>query len=270
MRKALNTIKSVLKKLIVNIKFIINSFLKMHRCILCNSEKSLSLVFKGWPYYYLKCNSCDLIFVGNFPSERSYRLLAKNSHFGRHQMIKKTNWQDWQNWKIETYRNLELFNFEKTLQEKEKQVLEIGCAEGRQLDILQKRGWQVLGVEPNKYSAQECKNLGLDVLNEYFENIALPNRSFDLVIATHTLEHSGSPHTFIQKVFQSLKDNGRLVLEVPLTIDTTNAEHLFYFCGKSLAKLLKDNHFTIIKEFRYTDKIYQCGNLSIMAKKAEN
>jgi len=78
--KVSKEIKYILKKININIKFTIGFLLKKHRCILCKSSENLSLVFKGWPYYYLKCNSCDLVFAGNLPSDISYQQLVQNAH----------------------------------------------------------------------------------------------------------------------------------------------------------------------------------------------
>lgn len=264
--KASKAIKYILKKIIINIKFIIGFLLKKRECILCNSSKKLSLIFKGWPYYYLKCNSCDLVFAGNLPSDNLYQQLVQNAHL--YPEMHKTNWQAWQNWRIETFRNLGFFIFEETLRGKEKRVLEIGSGEGKLLEIFKKRGWDVLGIEPNKQFAHICKTSGLDVVNGYIEDISLRNQSFNLVIATHVLEHFKDPHIFLKRSFQTLKDNGRLILEVPLTIDYYNANHLFYFSRRSLKKVLEDNYFIIIKEFGYIDKFYQNENLAIMAKKS--
>lgn len=58
------------------------------------------------------------------------------------------------------------------------------------------------------------------------------------------------------------------MLEVPLTIDYSISTHLFCFSIRSLTRLLEDNNFTIIKDFRYLDKLYQHDNLAIMAKNA--
>jgi len=262
-------IKSILKKSIINIKFIINSFLKKHRCTLCSSSRKLSLVFKGWPRYYLKCNGCNLIFVGNLPTNRSYRLLIqKEQSLSGYEARHKINWQDWQNWKIETYRSLGFFTFEETLRKTEKKLLEIGCTEGKQLEIFKRRGWDTLGIEPNKYFAHKCKILGLEVINGYFEDLMFPTQSFGLVITTHTLEHLKDPCIAVKKIFQVLKDNGRVILEVPLTIDYNHPEHLFFFSIKSLTKLLEDNYFHIIKTFRYQDKIFNHDNYAIIAEKS--
>lgn len=266
MRKK-DLIKSIVKRSIINIKFAIDFLFKKHRCILCNNSKNLSLIFKSWPYYYWRCNSCDLIFAGNPLPDNLSRLYVQNSHlFPR---MHKSNWQVWQDWKIETFRHLGFFTFEETLKGEEKKVLEIGSDEGKLLEIFKKRGWNVLGVEPNEHFARICKISGLDVVNGYIEDISLPDQYFNLVIATHLLEHLKNPHIFLQKVFQILKDNGRLILEIPISKDYCNATHLFYFSRRSLTNLLEKNLFIIIKEFGYTDKVYQCESLAIMAEKSK-
>ncbi len=87
------------------------------------------------------------------------------------------------------------------------------------------------------------------------------------MVAAHVLEHFRDPDNVLQKIFRILKDNGRLILEVPLTVDFFNAHHMFIFSRRTLTKLLEDNHFIIVKEFTYIDKIHQHENFAMMAKK---
>lgn len=259
-------VKSILKKVIINSKFIINYFLRKHKCLLCH-DSNLYTIFT-WPWYYLKCDRCDMIFVGNPPSSYSYQLLIQKLHsFGEYRNRPDIDWQKWQGWKLETYRNLDFFYFEKILPES-KRVLEIGCAEGKQLEIFKSRGWDTLGIEPNRYLAKECKRLGINTIEGYIEKIKFPERSFDLVIATHVLEHLRNPCIVVKKISQLLKDDGRIILEVPLNICYGHPEHLFFFSKRSLTKLLVQNGFIITKEFRYLDKLFNNDNYAVMAKKA--
>jgi SAM-dependent methyltransferase len=258
--------KRLLKKILINLKVFLGKLTKENKCLLCGSSRDVSLLFKGWPYYYLKCNSCNLTFIGNRPSRARYRGYVQRGHLSSFRVEHKKDWPAWQEWKVITYRNLGFSLLENSGPEP-KRILEIGCGEGRQLEIFQQRQWEALGIDPNKNYCQQSEALGLKVINAYIEDVELPAADFDLVIATHVLEHLRDPRILVEKAFRFLKKGGRLILEIPLTLEYDAPEHLFIFSEDSLDKLLSERGFTIIKGFKYQDRLYQMDNLALIAAK---
>ncbi len=261
-------IKRLLKKIIINVKIFFAGLGKKNKCLICGSDRDISLLFKGWPYYYLKCAACNLVFIGNRPSLRRYRSYVQKGHLSNFRVEHKQDWRAWQDWKIITYRNLGFTDLVNSAQAA-KRVLEIGCGEGRQLEIFKQRNWDVLGVEPNRDYCLQCKAQGIEVINKYIEDVEFPDGTFDLVVATHVLEHLRDPRILIEKVFRFLKPSGRLILEIPLTVEYDAPEHLFIFSEESLERLMSDRHFTIHKGLKYQDKLYHMDNLAFIAEKKE-
>lgn len=95
-------------------------------------------------------------------------------------------------------------------------VLEIGCAKGEFLKKLAKSGMKCIGLELNELAAQECRQKGLDVLNETIQDHALNNpEKYDVVCSFQVLEHIPEVKEIIDSCVRALKPGGKLVIGVP-------------------------------------------------------
>lgn len=128
-------------------------------------------------------------------------------------------------------------------------VLDVGAGVGLFDDAL-----QFCGVSRN-YMAVEPDNDQYEKLSSKFgrQNVAkdiseIPaDRSFDLIVLSHVLEHMTDPHEFIGIVLQFLRADGVLFIEVPNEdyLYKTNFEpHLLFFNEISLSATLS-NHGTV-------------------------
>lgn len=97
-----------------------------------------------------------------------------------------------------------------------KRALEIGSSAGIFLNKLQKRGWQVEGIEPFRHFAEYAKNnFGIKVYPCFFKEIELEKASYDFIILSHVLEHIPDPISTLSKLGSYLKPNGFLFVEIP-------------------------------------------------------
>lgn len=136
-------------------------------------------------------------------------------------------------------------------------VLEIGCSTGLMLFLLQKKGWQVKGVEISPKAAEAAKKRGIEVMIEDFSKLEFKEK-FDVVILNHTLEHLENPAEVIKKINNMLLPGGLLYIDVPnfggLSANLLGKnwplllpnEHLWHFTEKSLRIVLKNLGFKII------------------------
>lgn len=83
------------------------------------------------------------------------------------------------------------------------------------------------------------------------------NNKFDIISIWHVLEHVQKPEEYIKKIYSLLKNNGKLLIEVPnfnawtrkltgkywLGLDLEY--HLYFFTPESLSTLLKKYGFKI-------------------------
>ena len=103
--------------------------------------------------------------------------------------------------------------------EKTDSVLDLACGKGSGTEIISDYAKKVSGIDYDKkyittaklkFSKPNLKFiLGSDELLEEFEEY------FDKVISTHTMEHVSDDQLFLKRIRNSLKSNGKLILEVP-------------------------------------------------------
>jgi len=98
-------------------------------------------------------------------------------------------------------------------------LLDIGCGTGDFLYTAQRKGWNIVGVEPNeKASALAQNKLGTDVsifenLNDLLKNQTL--QSFDVITLWHVLEHVPNYDEYISSIKKMLHPDGILIIAVP-------------------------------------------------------
>ncbi|MBI4039603.1 class I SAM-dependent methyltransferase [Candidatus Daviesbacteria bacterium] len=137
-------------------------------------------------------------------------------------------------------------------------VLDVGSSTGTFLKIFQEHGWRTKGVESSEKACQLARSAGLDVINQEFEQIDF-DQDFDVVCASHILEHVADPGIFLAKVKQILKIDGLLLLDLP-NFSSLSArllgsrwyyilpnEHRWHFTKKSLSILLDQTGFEILE-----------------------
>ena len=82
--------------------------------------------------------------------------------------------------------------------------------------MLRKMGYAATGFEPNAgYAKFAAEQLGLPVINGFYQTVPIEPQSQDVVTAFHVVEHLESPCGAFQQVRQWLRASGRLVVEVP-------------------------------------------------------
>ena len=135
-------------------------------------------------------------------------------------------------------------------------VLDIGCATGALLTVLKNRGWAVCGVEISGPEAAYCKKQGLEVSSLPLEKNHFSDKAFDIVLASHVIEHLTDPFGFAREVRRILKPKGRFFVTTP-NISGFQArifdsrwrsaifDHLYLFSAKTLRALLEKAGFTV-------------------------
>lgn len=135
-------------------------------------------------------------------------------------------------------------------------ALEVGCGSGSFLWLLQGRGWDVEGVEPDPgYAASGTQRYGVPIRAGFYEDAPLEEAGFDLVASFHVIEHVEDPRSFLRKTHRELAPDGLLYLETP-TIDHPRAgdldaffwsAHLYTFSRATLRALLTEVGFETIE-----------------------
>jgi len=137
-------------------------------------------------------------------------------------------------------------------------VLDVGCATGALLESLRAHGWRVTGVEISAGAGYAQEKRNLDIKTVPLEECSFPSDSFDVVLASHLIEHLNDPRSFLTEVRRILKNTGRVFITTP-NISGFQArlyggrwrsaifDHLYLFSIRTLTKLLKSTGFKVKK-----------------------
>jgi SAM-dependent methyltransferase len=99
---------------------------------------------------------------------------------------------------------------------KNKQVLEIGCGDGRISSLLAGKPEKLVAIDSDKQKIEEARNTvtGVDFQIESGENMTFPDNCFDLVIFTLSLHHQDS-NKAIDEARRVLKNKGKILVIEP-------------------------------------------------------
>lgn len=133
-------------------------------------------------------------------------------------------------------------------------LLDVGCSVGLFLELARDSGWEAEGVEASKWSAAQARDRGLSVHNQVFEEVRLPEASFDVVCFWDVLEHVPSPRLVLERAHRILRPGGVLVVSTPNARSLSavalgrrwwfiERDHLFYYTPASLALQLRESGF---------------------------
>jgi SAM-dependent methyltransferase len=136
-------------------------------------------------------------------------------------------------------------------------VVELGSNDGYLLQYFAGQGIPVLGIEPARNVAAVANARGIRTLGEFFgtrvAEALRQERPADLLVANNVLAHVADHHDVLEGIRLLLDDDGVAVIEVPYVkdmidrceFDTIYHEHLCYFSGTALARLLEPHRLII-------------------------
>jgi len=135
-------------------------------------------------------------------------------------------------------------------------VLDIGCATGALLAYLRERGWRAAGVEISPSAKYAQKERALDVREKPLEDCGFESGSFDVVLASHLIEHLNDPRSFLKETCRVLKDGAYFFITTP-NISGFQArlfrgkwrsaifDHLYLYSKRTLSKFLTSEGFSV-------------------------
>ncbi|MDA0193737.1 MAG: class I SAM-dependent methyltransferase [Bacteroidetes bacterium] len=97
-------------------------------------------------------------------------------------------------------------------------LLELGCGEGRGVEIMTQKCDKYLGVDKIGGIIERLKVIypNLDFRQMVFPPFeTLPNCSFNVVISFQVIEHIKDDKTFLQEIYRVLKPGGKAILTTP-------------------------------------------------------
>lgn len=98
-------------------------------------------------------------------------------------------------------------------------ILDVGCGNGVISRHLGSKGFNVLGIDVSAPSIARANELNRSANTRFevksAEELVAAGESFDVVICSEVLEHLQDPDALLRVLYQSLKDEGILVVTVP-------------------------------------------------------
>jgi len=136
-------------------------------------------------------------------------------------------------------------------------TLDIGCATGSFLAVLQEQGMRVTGIDIAGPSVEFCRSRGLDAVQGDFLTWPFPDGCFGNVTLWASLEHVPEPRRFLETSYSLLQEGGRVFVTVPNFASFTQivlgkrnryvgVEHLNYFDTGSLRCLFESAGFEVL------------------------
>ncbi len=152
-------------------------------------------------------------------------------------------------------------------------VLELGCGEGRGIDIILKKSKSFTAIDK---ISEVTERLSRKYPNEKFISSSFPplknieNESFDTLISFQVIEHIKNDKLFIKEIHRILKPGGKALISTPnisMTL-TRNPWHVREYTSQQLIDLASSNFKKIIMKGIYgNDKIkkyYDDNKKSVM------
>jgi SAM-dependent methyltransferase len=99
--------------------------------------------------------------------------------------------------------------------QKKGRLLDIGCSNGEFMWLAKEAGFEVLGVELNKRTADIARGNGLNVISGFLEDAGFADNSFDYVYMGDLIEHVESPNALMEQVKRVLRQEGKVVIVTP-------------------------------------------------------
>ena len=130
---------------------------------------------------------------------------------------------------------------------KKRNILDIGCNDGSQLDVFKKNKFKTFGVDPAKniYKISSKKHkIYCNFFNEYI--VKKINQKFDLIIFQNSFAHNPNPLNLLKLIKKLMHNSSTLVIQTSQAdmcknneFDTVYHEHINYFNINSMHCLTK-------------------------------
>jgi 2-polyprenyl-3-methyl-5-hydroxy-6-metoxy-1,4-benzoquinol methylase len=215
--------------------------LKVTHCPYCNQKERVKVMTQNFPdiyinlinpklnniaRYWYECTNCRFLYRSPKLDQREQEVLYKKYRDESFRSETPDEYFDrivgYDNFKSENFQKVSwlLKNIEKSVLQKSKTILDIGCGGGVLLHKVKNMipYLSTYGIEPNElYSSLARRRSGAkEILTAYFGSKAFVNK-FDIVISSDVLEHVDKPDFFLKDVYNSLNENGIFFLGVPLS-----------------------------------------------------
>jgi len=216
-------------------------------CNLCGSTKVRQVADRdrdGAPLRTVMCEGCGLVWTDPRPDEEANRRFYAHDY---RVSYKAAPTPKPKHAFRESRRALARYRRIEPLLSPGGRVLDVGAGAGFFPYVLQSRGFDVRGIEPNAgFCRWGCETLGVNVKSGFLQDFDFADEPFDLITLNHVLEHLPDPGGALAILRSWLKPGGALVVEVPNVESHWHAPekrfhigHLYNFNRENLLRLAR-------------------------------
>ena len=252
-------------------------YIEVEKCRCCGSDISTILDLNDQPLansyhkidedlkkYPLKLNLCNNCYHLQLSVVVNSDLMFKNYLYvsGTTQTL-KDYFDFFSRFTIERFKSY--FNY------KPRNVLDIACNDGTQLDFYKSKGIDTYGIDPAEnlhYLSSENHN----VICDYFPSDKIDNK-FNLILAQNVFAHTHTIKEFLDKCNDILKDDGIIYIQTSQAnmilnneFDTTYHEHLSFFNSLSMKTIVESCNLKLNNVFKFdihgTSYIFEISKVS--------
>lgn len=230
-------------------------------CGLCGSPDH-DLKFRDAPFSVVICRSCGLTYVT--PRLSSETLLADvyDEGYWTSAEAKSRGYSDYRQdapLYLKTYKRR--ISVVRRHFPRPGRVLDVGCAAGYFLKVMQEEGWQVTGLEPSDAIRAHAATLvgEENLMAGTLGDVDLEPASFDLITMWDVLEHIPDPVAAVRQARRLVRQEGRFLVETQ-NVDSRaarflgrrwqhykHAEHIYHFNAKTLDEVLRRGGFETLE-----------------------
>lgn len=136
-------------------------------------------------------------------------------------------------------------------------IVDFGCGTGEFLNFMERKNWNVSGIEPNETARQKANQLLENKVSK--DLLEISDKRFDAITLWHVLEHVHDLNNTLQKLKSLLSLNGHIIIAVPNpnSHDSKHYEnswagydvprHLWHFTQSSMTALLNKNGLKVVE-----------------------
>jgi len=239
-------------------------------CNLCGADDASALFRKkdklkisGEEFGVVKCRRCGLLYLNPRPRQEVIARFYPDRYSWKEGLEAKSSLTRLVRGMEKRYRyHLLKGEVNKVIQFTGKhagKLLDVGCGTGDRLDVFRSFGFETLGVEISGSADYAAEIMKLNVRKGDLFEARFPDVFFDVITLYHVLEHTHDPFSVCKEVARVLKEDGRLVIQVP-NADSWQyrifqerwaafdvPRDLYYFTPNTLKALLVKAGFEVVK-----------------------
>jgi 2-polyprenyl-3-methyl-5-hydroxy-6-metoxy-1,4-benzoquinol methylase len=139
---------------------------------------------------------------------------------------------------------------------KPKNILDIACNDGTQLDYYKNRGLETFGVDPAE-NLHHLSSKNHEVVCDYFPTNQL-KKKFSLITAQNVFAHTNDIKSFLEECYNLLDDDGILYIQTSQAnmvfnneFDTAYHEHLSFFNSLSMKTIVEKCNLKLNNVYKF-------------------